>query len=186
MTEVEKLDFGLEYSFFDDEVNKRKQFAIAECEKLHKIPQTDEEAIAQQLIHRFGKADTNPWVGPNFWCDNGKNIFVGKDFIANYNVTILDIGKVTIGNNVWIGPNTLITTVGHPISPEGRKKHLAFQKPITIGNNVWIGGNVAILPGITIGDNSVVGAGAVVTKDVPADCVVAGVPAKIVRKIEEK
>lgn len=186
MTEVEKLDQGLEYSFFDDEVNQRKQFAIVECEKLHRIPQTDEKAIAEQLIHMFGAADTNPWVGPNFWCDNGKNIFVGKDFIANYNVTILDIGKVIIGDNVWIGPNTLITTVGHPISPEGRKKHLAFQKPITIGNNVWIGGNVTILPGVSIGENSVIGAGAVVTKDVPANCVYAGVPARRIRKIEEK
>ncbi len=186
MTELEKLDLGLEYSFFDDEVNQRKQLAIVECEKLHKIPQTDEKAIANQLIHMFGGANTNQWVGPNFWCDNGKNIFVGKDFIANYNVTILDIGKVTIGDNVWIGPNTLITTVGHPISPGGRRKHLAFQKPIAIGNNVWIGGNVTILPGVNIGDNSVIGAGAVVTKDVPANCVVAGVPAKIIRKIEEK
>lgn len=95
----------------------------------------------------FGDVNTNPWVGPNFWCDNGKNIFVWKDFIANYNVTILDIGKVIIGNNVWIG------------------------------------GNVTILPGVIIGDNSVIGAGAVVTKDVSANCVVAGVPAKLIRKI---
>ena len=117
-------------------------------------------------------------------CDSGKNIYVGDQFLANYNVTILDIMPVRIGDYVMIGPNTLITTVGHPLSPMGRRKHLGIAKPVHIGNDVWIGGNVTILPGITIGNNVVIAAGAVVTKDVPDNCLVGGVPAKKIKDIE--
>lgn len=96
-----------------------------------------------------------------------------------YNVTILDIAQVTIDDYVMIGSNTLISTVGHPLSPMGRRKHLGIAKPVIIGNDVWIGGNVTILLGVTIGNNVVVAAGAVVTKDVPDNCLVVGVPAKV-------
>ena len=109
---------------------------------------------------------------------------MGKNFLANYNVTILDIAPVVIGDYVMIGPNTLITTVNHPISPMGRRKHLGIAKPVTIGNDVWIGGNVTILPGVKIGNNVVIAAGAVVTKDVPDNCVIGGVPAKKIMDIE--
>ena len=94
-----------------------------------------------------------------------------------------DIREVHIGDNVMIGPGTLITTVGHPLSPMGRRKHLAFAKPVHIGNDVWIGGNVTILPGVTIGNNVVVAAGAVVTKDIPDNCVVGGVPARKIKDV---
>lgn len=97
---------------------------------------------------------------------------------------ILDISPVHIGDYVMIGPNTLITTVNHPLSPMGRRKHIGVAKPVIIGNDVWIGGNVTVLPGVTIGNNVVVAAGAVITKDVPDNCVVGGVPAKIIRAIE--
>ena len=105
-------------------------------------------------------------------------------FISNYNLTILDIAPVYIGDHVMIGPNTLITTVGHPLSPKSRRQHLAQAKSIKIGNDVWIGGNVTILPGVNIGNNVVIAAGAVVTKDVPDNCVVGGVPAKKIKDIE--
>lgn len=114
------------------------------------------------------------------------NIHAGDNFLTNYNVTILDVAPVNIGNDVMIGPNTLITSVGHPLSPKGRKARLGICKPVNIGNNVWIGGNCTILPGVTIGDNSVIAAGAVVTKDIPANCVVAGVPAKIIKTLESE
>jgi len=104
--------------------------------------------------------------------------------LANFNVTILDIGPVRIGDHVMIGPGTLITTVNHPLSPRGRRQHLGIMKPITIENDVWVGGNVTILPGVTIGNNVVVAAGAVVTKDVPDNCVVGGVPSKVIQTIE--
>ena len=123
-------------------------------------------------------------VQPFFNCDSGKNIHVGEDFLANYNVTILDIAEVRIGDYCMIGPNTLITTVGHPISPKGRRERKAQGMPVNIGNDVWIGGNCTILPGVMIGNNVVIAAGAVVTKDVPDNSVVGGVPAKVIKQIE--
>ena len=114
----------------------------------------------------------------------GKNIHVGDEFLANYNVTILDIAPVHIGNHVMIGPGATIITVNHPLSPKGRRNHLGQAKPVAIGNDVWIGANCTILPGVTVGSNVVVAAGAVVTKDVPDNCVVGGVPAKVIKQIE--
>ena len=105
-------------------------------------------AVFKALTELFAAVGENSTVLPVFNCDNGKNIHVGKNFLANYNVTILDIAPVVIGDYVMIGPNTLITTVNHPISPMGRRKHLGIAKPVTIGNDVWIGGNVTILPGV--------------------------------------
>lgn len=109
---------------------------------------------------------------------------MGDQFLANYNVAILDIMPVHIGDYVMIGPNTLITTVNHPLTPKGRREHLGIGKPVTIGNDVWIGGNCTILPGVTIGNNVVIAAGAVVTHDVPDNCVMGGVPAKKIRDVE--
>lgn len=185
MTELEKLDAGLEYDFWDDEVDARKQYAIEWCEKIHKIDQKDGEAIAAALTEFFGSAGELPWVGPGFQCDCGKNIHVGKHFIANFNVTILDIAPVYIGDHCMIGPNTLICTVNHPLSPMKRRNHIGIAKPIHIGDDVWIGGNCTILPGVTIGNNVVVAAGAVVTKDIPDNCVVGGVPASVIKNIED-
>ena len=143
-----------------------------------------EEEQAVLIRKYFGFAGKDVCLCPGFMCDNGKNIHVGDQFLANYNVTILDIMPVHIGDYVMIGPNTLITTVNHPITPKGRREHLGIGKPVTIGNDVWIGGNVTILPGVTVGNNVVIAAGAVVTKDVPDNCVVGGVPAKKIRDIE--
>lgn len=111
---------------------------------------------------------------------------MGDNFLANYNLTVLDVGEVNIGNNVWIGANTDIYTVNHPMTATGRRHHLARVEPVTIGNDVWICGKVTITPGVTIGDNVVVAAGAVVTKDVPSNTLVAGVPARVIRQLETK
>lgn len=184
MTELEKLDAGLEYDFWDAEVDGRKLHALEWCRKLNAIPMEHEEERTAAIRALFGSAGENTTVLPVFNCDNGSNIHVGKNFLANYNVTILDIAPVWIGDYVMIGPGTLITTVNHPLSPLGRRRHLGIAKPVCIGNDVWIGGNVTILPGVTIGNNVVVAAGAVVTRDIPDDCVVGGVPAKVIRKIE--
>lgn len=184
MTELKKLEAGLEYSFFDDEVNARKQYAIGQTDILNGINQNDEDAIAKQLIKMFGSAKGAPWVGPGFHCDYGKNIHVGVCFIANYNVTILDIAPVHIGDYCMIGPNTLITTVGHPLLPSKRRNHLAQAKDIKIGNDVWIGGNVTILPGVSIGNNVVIGAGSVVSHDIEDNSLVVGIPAKVIKKLE--
>ena len=158
--------------------------AILQCKKYNAIDDTDYAAQDIQLKEMLGAVGEKVWIAKTFNCDNGKNIFVGNNFTGNYNLTILDIRKVTIGDNVMIGPECLISTVNHPLTPMGRRKHLGVAKPVTIGNDVWLGGNVVVLPGVTIGNNVVVAAGAVVTKDVPDNCLVGGVPAKIIRKIE--
>lgn len=183
MTELEKLDAGLEYDFWDKGVNARKLRAIRLCAKLNAMPMDDEAAREPVIRELFAQAGEDPSVGPNFNCDYGLHISVGDRFLTNYNVTILDIAPVTVGNDVMIGPNTLISTVNHPLDPLGRRKHLGIAKPVTIGNDVWLGGNVVILPGVNVGNNVVVAAGAVVTKDVPDNCIVAGVPARKLRDL---
>lgn len=184
MTELEKLESGLEYCYDDFEVAARKENAIIQCKKYNAIDDTDHDAQYKQLKAMLGSVGEKVWIAKTFNCDNGKKIFIGNNFTGNYNLTILDIREVYIGDNVMIGPNTLITTVGHPLSPLARRKHMGIAKPVMIGNDVWIGGNCTILPGVTIGNNVVVAAGAVVTKDVPDNCVVGGVPAKKIKDIE--
>lgn len=136
----------------------------------------DQEASMALLRDLLGQAGDNLWVEPIFRCDYGSNISVGDNFYANYNLTILDIAPVTIGNNVMIAPNVSIFTAGHPIHPQARNSGYEYGRPITIGNNVWIGGGAILLPGVTIGDNAVIAAGSVVGRDVPAGVVAAGNP----------
>ena len=184
MTELEKLKAGLEYCYDDPEVEALKERAIIWCREYNAIADDDYEAQSRHLEKMLGRKGEKVWIAKTFNCDNGKNIYIGRNFTGNYNLTILDIREVWIGDNVMIGPNTLITTVGHPLTPMGRRKHMAIAKPVRIGNDVWIGGNVTILPGVTIGNNVVVAAGAVVTKDVPDNSLVGGVPARVMKEIE--
>lgn len=186
MTELEKLDAGLEFCVLDPEVDARKKRAAVLCHRLNSLSPDDREGNLAVLEELFGSMGKDPNVLPGFYCDNGRNIRVGDIFLANYRVTILDIAPVTIGNDCMIGPGTLITSVGHPLSAEGRRAKLAFGKPVTIGDDVWIGGNCTVLPGVTIGNNVIVAAGAVVTKDVPDNCVVAGVPARKIRDLDPR
>ncbi len=184
MTEVEKLDAGLPYDMTDPAVNGRKLHAVKMTDALEAVPVTDHAGRVRAIEALFGSVGKNPEVLPGFRCDNGSNIHAGDDFLANYHVTILDIAPVYIGDHVLIGPNTLISTVNHPLTPAGRRKHLGIAKPVHIGDDVWIGGNVTIVPGVTIGCNAVIAAGAVVTKDVPDNVLVGGVPARILKNLE--
>lgn len=139
------------------------------------------QSILTALLRSTGK---NIVINQPFRCDYGCNISVGENFMANFNLTILDEGRVTIGNNVFIGPNVSIYTACHPINPVERNKGVEWAEPVTIGNNVWIGGSTTILPGVSIGDNVTIGAGSVVTKDIPANCVAVGNPCRVKRQIE--
>jgi len=177
MTELEKLDAGLPYHFLDVEIAARKETAVMRCRKFNDADPLDYDIQLKILDELLGSHGKNINMQQGFHCDYGKNIHVGDDFLTNYNVTILDVAAVCIGNSCLIGPNTLITTVGHPLDKEGRRERIGICKPVIIGNDVWIGGNVTILPGVNIGNNVVIAAGAVVTKNVPDNCVVGGVPA---------
>ena len=136
------------------------------------------------LMELFGSAGTGISIEHNFNCDLGYNIHVGNNFYAGFNCTILDMAAVRIGDNCLIAPNVGIYTSGHSIHPVERYK-TGYARPIIIGNNVWIGGHSVILGGIEIGDNSVVAAGSVVTKDIPANAVYAGNPAEKIKDIDK-
>ena len=132
----------------------------------------------------LGKVGGEFLIEQPFICDYGYNIEIGKNFYSNHNLTILDANKVEFGDNVFIGPNCGFYTAGHPLDYKTRNKGLEYAKPIKVGNNVWFGGNVTVLPGVEIGDNSVIGAGSVVTKDIQENSIAVGNPCKVIKKIE--
>ncbi|RLN85191.1 hypothetical protein BBJ28_00015825 [Nothophytophthora sp. Chile5] len=121
-----------------------------------------------------------------FRCDYGSNIYLGENVYINFNVVLLDVCEIHVGNNVLFAPNVQIYTATHPLDPELRATNAQFGKPIRIGDDVWLGGGAIVLPGVSIGRGAVIGAGSVVTKDIPPMCVYAGNPAKFIKKIEQK
>lgn len=139
-------------------------------------------ALLKQFIKHVGK---NAYFEPNFRCEFGFNISLGDNFYANFDCVILDGGEVTIGDNVLLGPRVGIYTSNHAIDAAERVAGACYAKPVTIGNNVWVGGGVNINQGVTIGDNSIIGSGSVVTKDIPANVIAAGVPCRVIRPITE-
>lgn len=159
--------------------NKKRIFEFNHLspERWDEIP-----ALLRRILGRCGE---KIWIEAPFHCDYGSNIEVGENFFANYHLTILDVAKVRIGRNVQIAPNVSIFTAGHPLHPESRDSGWEYGLDVTIGDSVWIGGCVTILPGVTIGKNVVIGAGSVVTKDLPDDVLAVGNPCRIVRKITE-
>ena len=145
-----------------------------------------EVAKRKELVKElFAEAGENAYVEPPFHCDYGRNTKVGDNFYCNYDCVFLDCGPITIGNNVMFGPKVALYAVNHPIEPEIRATNWDYPEPITIGNDVWIGGSVVVCPGVTIGDNTVIGAGSVVTKDIPANVVAVGNPCRVLREISE-
>ena len=122
-------------------------------------------------------------IEPSFWCDYGYNIRIGKNFYANHNLILLDAGGITFGSDVFVGPNCGFYTSSHPLDYHIRNQGLEDAKPITVGSNVWFGGNVTVLPGVTIGDNVVIGAGSVVTHDIPSDSIAVGNPCRVIRTL---
>lgn len=180
-----RRDAGMAY-IADDSIFAQVGAARQLVKQLNEADRSDfseVERIARQLLPNCGK---NLMISPPFFCDYGKHITIGDNFFSNYNLTILDVAPVTIGNNVLIAPNAAIYTAGHPVHPAARNTGYEYGKPVTIGNNVWIGGNVVICPGVTIGDNVVVGAGSVVTRDIPENVIAAGNPCRVIRRITDE
>lgn len=183
MNQKERMLAGLPYKAWLDGLaearmeNKLKVYAYNRC-------RPDDKSALQELIRSIlGAVGTPVNIEAPFYCDYGKNITVGDNFFANFNCTILDVAKVTIGENVQFGPGVSLFTAGHPLHPVSRNSGYEFGKEIHIGNSVWLGGHVIVNPGITIGDNAVVGSGSVVTRDIPPNMLAVGNPAKVIREI---
>lgn len=183
MSEKEKMLNGQLYNAEDGELSQNRAAARKLCFEYNQTPPGEAAQDWQILSRLLGKIGANSCIQRNFHCDYGYNIEIGSNFFANYNLVILDCAKVTIGDNVLVGPNVGIYTAGHPLNLTERQKGLEFAKPIKIGNNVWIGGNVVILAGVSIGNNCVIGAGSVVTKDIPDNSVAVGNPCKVIKNI---
>lgn len=187
MTEKEKMIAGKVYNCFDEELSTALRKAKQLCHKYNDIFFED-GAAAKKIIDELLQAEHNDGYcvfTPSFWCDYGFNIKVGKNFYSNHNLVILDCAEVHFGDNVFIGPNCGFYTAIHPIDAGQRKMKIEWAKPIKVGNDVWFGGSVTVLPGVTIGDNVVIGAGSVVVKDIPSGVVAVGNPCKPIRKITE-
>lgn len=147
---------------------------------------SDMETRENLLRQIFGKVGKNPYVEPNIFCGFGWNIEVGDNFFANNNCVFVDPGKIIFGDDVKIAPQCGFYTALHPLDPQQRKDNYEAAYPITVGNNVWFGGGVKVLPGVTIGDNAVIGAGSVVTKDIPANSLAVGNPCRVIREIRSE
>ena len=186
MSEQENMISGQLYNSTDEKLSEQRIKAKKLCRKYNNLEPDNYEERKSILKKLLGKTKENFWIEPNFWCDYGYNIEIGENFYSNHNLVILDPAKVTFGDNVFIAPNCGFYTAGHPIDAELRNQLLEFAYPITVGNNVWFGGNVVVLPGVTIADNVVIGAGSVVTKDIPANVVAVGNPCKVLREITEE
>ena len=184
MNHIERRDKGLLY-ISDDAVFEQQKRARRLTQKLNTMDRADFDGIREVVKELFAESE-NAFVNPPFYCDYGFNIFVGKDFFANYNCTMLDVGRITVGDYCQMGPNVAIYTAGHPVHPAARNTAYEYGVDVTIGNSVWIGGNTVICPGVTIGDNAVIGAGSVVTKDIPANVFAAGNPCRVIRAITEE
>ena len=185
MNQKERMLANLPYKAWLDGLDKERLEAKKKLHKFNNIAPENQQEKTKLLKELLGKTGENINIEPPFHCDYGYNIEVGENFFANYNFIVLDVGKVRIGDNAQIAPNVSIYTAGHPVHPESRNTGYEYGIDITIGNNVWIGGNTCILPGVTIGDNAVIGAGSVVTKDIPPDVIAFGTPCKVIRKITE-
>ena len=185
MNQKERMLANLPYkAWLDGLSEERTENAkrIYEYNNLSPERWNERPALLKKILGKTGESIN---IQPPFRCDYGYNIEVGENFFANYNLIVLDVGKVRIGNNVQIAPNVAIYTAGHPIHPDSRNSGYEYGIDIEIGDNVWIGGNTCIMPGVKIGKNVVIGGGSVVTKDIPDNMIAVGNPCKVIREITE-
>lgn len=182
-TEKEKMIAGELYFANDPELVADRQYARSQSTIINQAETA--ELRSQLLKETFGKTGEKIYMEPTINFDYGYNIRVGENFYANYNCTFLDVSTIEIGDNCMFAPNVQLYTATHPLHPVKRNSGLEYAKPIKIGHNVWLGGGVIITPGVTLGNNVVVGAGSVVTKSFPDNVVIAGNPARVIKKILE-
>ena len=186
MTEKEKAAAGYLYNAnYDKEILKDIIRCKDLCYELNQLKPSEINEKDKILRKIFSNIGDNVTVMTPFMVDYGYNTTIGDNFFANHNCQILDGGKVTFGDYVFIAPNCCFTTAEHAIDVEQRNEGLEVALPITIGNNVWIGAGTTVLGGVTIGDNTVIGAGSVVTRDIPSNVIAVGVPCRVLREITE-
>lgn len=183
MNNIERRDNEMAY-ISDDAVMEEQKKTRKILRRLNTMDPSDFDGIGKVVEELLGKSH-KAFINPPFYCDYGFHIEVGENFFANYNCTIIDVAKVKIGDNCQLAPNVAIYTAGHPVHPDSRNSLYEYGIGVTIGDNVWIGGNTVILPGVHIGSNTVIGAGSVVTKDIPDWVIAAGNPCKVIREITE-
>ena len=171
---------------YDPALLEERAAAKELCYRYNQLRPAQEEAQRELLRQLLGRTGEQFYITAPFWCDYGYNIELGENFYSNHNLVILDGGKVTFGDNVFIAPNCGFYTAGHPIDAKRRNKGLEYAYPIRVGSNVWIGAGVQVMPGVTIGDNVVIGGGSVVVKDIPSNCVAVGNPCKPIRAITQE
>ncbi len=176
---------GKAYQAGDKELSQDRLRAREIVFEFNNLPPKQIKQRKNLIKNLFGKTATMFYIEPPFRCDYGYNIEIGDHFYSNFNLTILDCAKVTIGSHVFVGPNVSIYTAGHPLHSHLRNQEYEWAQRIVIGDNVWLGGNVVINPGVTIGSNVVVGSGSVVTKNIPDNVFAAGNPCKVIREITD-
>ena len=179
----ERMLAGDLYIGGDPESARIAQRAVQLADAYHRAAVADEGAARPLLAELLGSLGEGAFIKPPLYVDYGENIHVGARTFVNYNLTALDVVAITIGEDCQIGPNVQLLTPTHPLDPKPRRDKLEAAQPITICDNVWLGGGVIVCPGVTIGENSVVGAGSVVTRDIPANVVAVGNPARVIREL---
>lgn len=183
-TEKEKMLAGELYNALDEQISNERTKARLLIQKLNCASADDNETVTAILKELIPNAGKDLWIQPPFFCDYGYNIEAGERVFFNFNCVVLDVMKVSIGSRTKFGPNVQIYTATHPVNFKERATGLEFAKPIRIGEDVWVGGSVVICPGVTIGNRCVIGAGSVVTKDIPDDVFAAGNPCKVIRSLK--
>ena len=184
MTERERRDAGELYDAnYDPELGQLMDACKDACAEYNALRPSDWAAKEAKLRKIVGHLGEGVRVQAPFWCDYGTQITFGDRFYANHGLVILDAAKVTFGRDVFVAPNCGFHTAGHPLDAARRNQGLEYARPITVGDDVWFGAGVQVLPGVTIGSNVVVAAGAVVTRDVPDNVLVGGVPARILKPL---
>lgn len=185
MTEKEKMINGESYNPMVYELEQDRFYAKSLCLKYNALEVDDKERKNELLTKLVAKKGKSLIIEPNFFCDYGYNLEFGENCYVNHNSVFLDCAKITFGKNVFVGPNCGFYTAIHPINVEERLTWVESAEPITVKDNVWIGGNCVLLPGVTIGENTVIGAGSVVTKDISANVVAVGNPCKPIKQLAE-
>ncbi|MFT4164851.1 MAG: sugar O-acetyltransferase [Microlunatus sp.] len=184
-TNRERMLAGDLYIADDPENGRRAQRAVQLAHGYHQASLADPLAAIPLLAELLGTLGEGAYVKPPLYVDYGEQLHIGARTFVNYNLTALDVAPIIIGEDCQLGPNVQLLTPTHPIAPGPRRDKLEAAKPITIGNNVWLGGGVIVCPGVTIGDDSVIGAGSVVTRDIPAGVLAVGNPARVLRSISD-